>query len=232
MLSVIEARECLHHRFRRAQRAVRVRARVRYYPRVGVPRCWPAIAFGGSPYVAAHLFGHFDLLTAWVIPLFALFLRRALNSGRVGAAIGCGVCVGVAAYSAYYYVVYLAVFALAYTAAAWQARACHVPAPPANSTTLFTLRLVVVGLLALDAVPHRVHRRKRRRHVHDRRHRRCRRATCTTRWSSCGCSRWPGCLTRRRVIVRVERPPADRFLARGAGTHDHDGCIRGAVLSR
>src|SRR5204863_8546757 len=39
------------------------------------------VAYGGSPYIAAHLFGHFDLLTAWVIPLFALLFRRALLNG-------------------------------------------------------------------------------------------------------------------------------------------------------
>lgn len=76
-----------------------------------------AFAFGGSPYIAAHLFGHFDLLTAWVLPLFALFLRRALHSGSPVIAIGCGLCVTIAAYSAYYYVVYLALFAFVYTAA-------------------------------------------------------------------------------------------------------------------
>src|SRR5205823_11372645 len=69
------------------------------------------VAFGGSPYIAAHLFGHFDLLTAWVIPLFALLLRRALMGPAgpkrsalrtVGAAVGCGLCAAGAAYSAYY----------------------------------------------------------------------------------------------------------------------------------
>src|SRR5688500_5987730 len=48
------------------------------------------IAFGGSPYVAALLLGHFELLTAWVVPLFALCLRRALRSGSIAAAVGCG----------------------------------------------------------------------------------------------------------------------------------------------
>ncbi len=73
------------------------------------------VAFGGSPYVGAHLLGHFDLLTAWVIPLFALFLRRSLQTGRVAPAVGCGVCLAVAAYAAYYHVVYLALLTMAYT---------------------------------------------------------------------------------------------------------------------
>ena len=107
-----------------------------------------AVAFGGSPYLAAQLLGHFDLLTAWVIPLFALFLRRALQSGRVAAALGCGLCVVIAAYSAYYYVVYLALFAVAYTIAAWDG--VHVAWQRREPTAFFTLRLVIVGLLALD----------------------------------------------------------------------------------
>ena len=61
-----------------------------------------AVMFGGSPFVFAHLLGHFDLLTAWPIPLFALCLRRALRSGSALAAAGCGAALAVAAYSAYY----------------------------------------------------------------------------------------------------------------------------------
>jgi hypothetical protein len=106
------------------------------------------IAFGGSPYVAAHLFGHFDLLTAWVIPLFALFFRRALLSGRVLPAVGAGVCVAVSAYCAYYHVVYIALFAITYTIAWWNV--FHVrsdPRPP--STAAFSFRLPVVALIAV-----------------------------------------------------------------------------------
>jgi hypothetical protein len=120
-----------------------------------------AFAFGGSPYVAAHLFGHFDLLAAWVIPLFALFLRKALHSGNPVTAIGCGVCVTLAAYSAYYYVVYLALFALAYTVAWWgcvkrgekRYRDPFSPKPSEKgSRYLFSLRLIIVALLAFDVL--------------------------------------------------------------------------------
>jgi hypothetical protein len=107
------------------------------------------IAFGGSPYVAAHLLGHFDLLTAWVIPLFALCLRRALRTGSIVAAMGAGLCVAIAAYAAYYHVVYLALFAASYTLASW--RIVHVGREPrANTQALFTARLVLMALMALD----------------------------------------------------------------------------------
>jgi hypothetical protein len=107
------------------------------------------IAFGGSPYIAAHLLGHFDLLTAWVLPVFALFMRRALEGGRIVPAVACGVCVAVAAYCAYYHVVYLVLFALAYTLAAWRAIRFWRELR-AQRQALFTLRLIVIALLALD----------------------------------------------------------------------------------
>jgi hypothetical protein len=108
------------------------------------------LAFGGSPYIAAHLLGHFDLLTAWVLPLFALWLRRSLRNGSVTAAIGCGLCVAVSAYAAYYHVVYLAVFAVVYTFASWRVLGVfREPRPQQQS--LFSVRLVLIGLMAADA---------------------------------------------------------------------------------
>ena len=56
-----------------------------------------AVAFGSCPYIAAHLMGHFDLLAAWVIPLFALCFRRSIRTGSVAAAMGGGVCIAIAA---------------------------------------------------------------------------------------------------------------------------------------
>ena len=118
------------------------------------------VAFGGSPYIAAHLFGHFDLLTAWVIPLFALLFRRALLNGSWKAAVGGGLCVAVAAYSAYYYVVYLALFAAAYTLASFLPEKGAVPLLPVKgsgpffergeSAAAFTIRLFAVGAIAVD----------------------------------------------------------------------------------
>ena len=107
------------------------------------------VAFGGSPYIAAHLLGHFDLLTAWVIPLFALCLRRAMRTAAIASAIGCGLCVAVAAYAAYYHVVYLAVFAVTYTLASWHVLVIRLEPRP-QSQSLFTARLVLIGLMALD----------------------------------------------------------------------------------
>lgn len=108
-----------------------------------------AVAFGGSPYIAAHLLGHFDLLTAWVIPLFALCLRRSLQTGSIGAAIGCGLSVAVAAYAAYYHVVYLALFAVTYVIASSDVLRLRRE-PRSQKPWLFTARLIIVGVMALD----------------------------------------------------------------------------------
>jgi len=112
------------------------------------PAVVAGVAFGGSPYIAAQLLGHFDLLTAWVIPLFALCLRRAIRGGRIGPAIGCGLCVAVAAYAAYYHVVYLAVLALTYAIASFDVAQLTVERR-LDRPALFTTRLVLIGLMTL-----------------------------------------------------------------------------------
>jgi hypothetical protein len=100
-----------------------------------------AVVFGLSPYVAVHLLGHFDLVAAWPLPLFALALRQALgdphaaiagpqpaarnpqSDGRTPhsalrivnwAAFSAGFVLAATAYIAYYYVVYLLFFAIVY----------------------------------------------------------------------------------------------------------------------
>jgi len=100
------------------------------------------LIFGGSPYLAAHLNGHFNLTTAWTLPLFALAVgsafglhtrverratlsasghratlsalgRRATLSGSpVTSAVAAGVILGATAYIDYYYVVFQIAFAL------------------------------------------------------------------------------------------------------------------------
>jgi hypothetical protein len=109
-----------------------------------------AVTFGGSPFIFAHLLGHFDLLTAWPIPLFALCLRRALRSGSALAAAGCGVALAVAAYSAYYFVVYIALLALAYALAWLEGLSWPIERRP-TSPAVASARGILLTLLALDA---------------------------------------------------------------------------------
>ena len=80
------------------------------------------LVFGGSPYLAAHLNGHFNLTSAWTLPLFALACRSTLSGStshsgsdpkRVALrAAGAGLILGLTAYIDYYYVVYEVAFAI------------------------------------------------------------------------------------------------------------------------
>ena len=72
------------------------------------------VTFGMSPYLAAHLLGHFDLVAAWLLPAFALLLRRAVRSDSSRAAIGAGLVLVITAYTAYYYVIYIGFFTVLY----------------------------------------------------------------------------------------------------------------------
>ena len=77
------------------------------------------IIFACSPYLSAHLNGHFDLIGIWTIPLFALAVLPALE-GSIAWALAAGAIVGITAYVAYYYAVYqLALLACLIAFAAW-----------------------------------------------------------------------------------------------------------------
>jgi hypothetical protein len=72
--------------------------------------------------VAAHLTGHFNLIHAWTIPLFALaWLRTVEGSSR--HAMLAGVMLAATAYIDYYFVVYELSFAALHCAVrAWRWR--------------------------------------------------------------------------------------------------------------
>ena len=65
-----------------------------------------ALIFGWSPYIGAHLAGHFNLIAAWVLPLVALLLIDALEIGTVASRVLLGIALGITVYVDYYYAVY------------------------------------------------------------------------------------------------------------------------------
>ena len=65
-----------------------------------------AMIFGGAPYFAAHLEGHFNLIAGWVIPVWLLFARRAADSRRMRDAVLAGAALALVAYADYYYLVF------------------------------------------------------------------------------------------------------------------------------
>ncbi len=108
------------------------------------------ILFGLSPYLAVHMLGHFDLVAAWVMPLFALLFRRSVQLRSNSAAIAAGVLFAATAYIAYYYVVYLGLFMAVYLAA-WVRWFAIVPASRPLPSTARRLRTLCVGVAVIGA---------------------------------------------------------------------------------
>jgi hypothetical protein len=106
------------------------------------------VIFGTSPYVAAHLNGHFNLTTAWPIPLFALCIAEAVR-GRIRWAVPAGVVLAATAYIDYYYLVFEVAFACAIAlSSAWEWRVTLHARPPSARW----LRGLVGVAIALDLV--------------------------------------------------------------------------------
>jgi hypothetical protein len=79
------------------------------------------IVFGSSPYVGAHLNGHFNLTNAWTLPLFALTVPLAITGSKKWALLS-GAVLALTVYIDYYYVVYEMMYSLclvALAAATW-----------------------------------------------------------------------------------------------------------------
>ncbi len=120
------------------------------------------VIFGLSPYLAAHLLGHFDLMAAWVLPLFALCVRRAMRAGSRGVddrrPDSCSIAT---AYTTYYYVVYLCFFLAVYSIASLDWRPVRW-APRAPSPAARRLRYALSVLMAMLAAARGVDRAERR----------------------------------------------------------------------
>ena len=64
------------------------------------------LVFGGSSYVAAHLLGHFNLISVWTLPLAVLCVLRTLERRSLVWSALTGLCFVSVAYTDYYYTVY------------------------------------------------------------------------------------------------------------------------------
>ena len=85
--------------------------------------------FAGSPFLSAHLNGHFHLEAVWVFPLFALAFESAAEGSIIAGAIA-GAILAASAFIDYYYVVYEGIFAVivpALAAHTWRVTAREAP---------------------------------------------------------------------------------------------------------
>lgn len=108
------------------------------------------IVFGASPYIAAHLNGHFNLVHAWIIPLFVLTFTRTL-AGSLGWGIATGTVVAAMFFIDYYYVVFTSVLMICFfSSTRWNVCLTRQPAT-GHSRRVFRLVAVfiVLDLLAV-----------------------------------------------------------------------------------
>lgn len=105
--------------------------------------------FGGSPYVMAHLHGHFNLISAWGLPIYAVLLLRTLEGSSWKAALAAGACLCAIAYTDYYYLVYALAFTLVWLAVRWTR--CSVERRDVSPRRLRAAR-GVLALLVVDVL--------------------------------------------------------------------------------
>jgi hypothetical protein len=111
------------------------------------------VFFAISPYVAAHLNGHFNLTSAWTLPLFALALH-GFSARRLAGAFRPGLVLGLTAYIDYYYVVYqiaLTLVAWAWVSHSWRVTFRGPTVRSRNAAALFGV-LACVDLALLVAI--------------------------------------------------------------------------------
>ena len=113
-----------------------------------------ALVFAGSPFISAHLHGHFNLVAAWPLPLFALGVRRALPAGSLPAALVAGVVLGLTFYVDYYYVICeLGLFAC-FVGAQALTGSVHLAQrrPSADPWALVVLAAIAIDLIVIGVV--------------------------------------------------------------------------------
>jgi hypothetical protein len=108
------------------------------------------LVFGGSPYMTAHLHGHFNLVSAWTIPLLAIAGTEWVRGSLAWGALA-GVLLGITAYLDYYYVLYGFVLLLClvlFAARDWRL----VRVPPGNRAVWLTRATGALLMGALTAI--------------------------------------------------------------------------------
>lgn len=103
--------------------------------------------FACSSFFSAHLAGHFNLLAAWGLPLFAWLSIRAFRTRSLVIALAAGAVLGLQAYVDYYYLVFCAAFLVCLIATRWLVVAWPPRHVRAVSSVDWMLGALAVGLV-------------------------------------------------------------------------------------
>lgn len=105
------------------------------------------VFFAASPCLTAHLYGHFNYYTAWVLPLFALTTLNAIERSSWRWSALAGIVLAVVAYTDYYYLIYAGVLVVIVVVARWIQ--IDVRRIAAGRRTFLDNLLLTLGLVAV-----------------------------------------------------------------------------------
>ncbi len=110
--------------------------------------CLVGFIYAGSPFVTAHLLGHYNLIHVWTLPLFALVFQRALRSSSRMLGSAAGLVLGLILYIDYYFLVFA--LGLGVILVLWQAHPARMSfRGPANRSSLLTFVLLAAAAAVL-----------------------------------------------------------------------------------
>lgn len=125
------------------------------------------LVFGGSSYLAGHLLGHFNLTSAWTVPLFAMVALEAVKGRRAWAFVA-GLVLAATAYTDYYYLILEGVLGAVIVAAAagdwsvtWLGRGSRASSRITKAVGVLTVlaALVIITVLVTGGVAFDTHAR-------------------------------------------------------------------------
>ncbi len=108
-----------------------------------------SIVFGASPFIGAHLPGHFNLIAAWTLPLVVLLWSEATSRSSLFFPALCGVTLGATAYVDYYLFVYAVLLVAILTLAA---RVVFAAVPSPHKMWRRRALAAITVLLAIDVL--------------------------------------------------------------------------------
>jgi hypothetical protein len=110
------------------------------------------VAFGGAAPVLVRLQGHFNLVSAWAIPLSALLFLHAVRRKSNCACLAAGCGLAVAAYCDYYYFLYSAAFIVICLAERWFHVDVHADRRRAGRLSAWLIALLIADLVLIATI--------------------------------------------------------------------------------
>ena len=116
------------------------------------PAVMAGAVFGVSPYVSAHLLGHFSLISVWCLPLFLWCITRAVERRSPRWSFLAGLTFVAVAYTDYYYLVYCSILAVCIAVSGTGLLSARVEPVRLRRTTMLAFVSVLAVLATLVGI--------------------------------------------------------------------------------